>query len=167
MKRIIFVLLAIWLANITFSQEAGIQTAPFSIISKKDSEFAMINNQVSPAKHKSFLLLNKDAAQQVSMSQKSFGSAVEISSEQINISGLALARKKKIGKSISYGALAGAIVGGIIGIVTYNNAERITDSWINLGAGLNIFAGSLIGAITGGLVGFAIGSAQNRFQSGH
>ena len=82
-----------------------------------------------------------------------------------------LRRKGSTGRGILFGALGGAVAGGIIGAVTYKECDGC---FLDFGIGFSIATGSILGTLGGGLVGgilgalakkiFIIGGNKEKFQ---
>ena len=66
----------------------------------------------------------------------------------------------KVGRGIGLGTLAGAGIGAIIGLISYQK----TESWFDFGPGFSALTGALVGAIPGAIFGTVIGIQKLKFN---
>lgn len=85
------------------------------------------------------------------------------------IAQVSLRPKGSVGRGILFGALGGAAIGALIGLVTYQEPDCELGSWvcIDFGPGFSALGGGIIGTFGGGLIGGIAGaSAKKTFSIG-
>ena len=85
-----------------------------------------------------------------------------------NISEVTIKRKGSVGRGILFGALGGALVGGIAGLASYRkpNCEGAIICF-DFGPGASTAAGAVLGTVGGGIIGGVIGAVvKKRFVIG-